>query len=1002
MTNKTSSKQFRRQRLLGRGGTADVFLVQPPATNHQFALKVPLDNSLETEKLFRTLAAREFDLIGDLKFPGLARLLQPYDDAAEGLLIEYCPGKSLDQLGIIEDQMRLFNILSAVAVDLEFLRLCGIIHGDLKPHNIFLPEHLDRLQSGKLSFCKLSDFSLGRHTEESDDVRAGVGTVGYMAPETVITSQVSPRSDLFALGVIAYQLAAGIHPFLDAGSDPVKTNARVREETPPSLSDIVTGLPTQFVELINQLLSKELNDRPGNAWQVCSVLESCGATYPFRKALNPRFFPERFWQNAKSYFHILNLTDSQHEEFEEISQNSPLKRRQTVSVNYSHGYLRHDGSRYTLHQNWYWVAKHRRELIRNVVCSPLSQKRRIVKAALVGSAQSARSMSILSEHEHCAVTDKSLSLILALLNVPAVKALAGRLATHCEAQDLPAEAARLHLLAGDLTGALRSALAAVKSLTAAHHNTEALRLIGRVVEYAELSNVTITARQLLMMKGDIYKQQGDTSLALETYQRIVELYEGLPVDELLGETYKDLGDLYRMRQETDAGLQALLKAKSIYTELGNQLELSKTLNNIGNIHWVSSHLPEAQQSYRQALRIQRRLRAMPEVASTLGNIGSIYALWGRYRRSIQVMELSLSLKRTIGNEGEIARSLNNLGYVHHISGRSGDAISYLIESLEINRRIGSKKEVLFNLENLTAVMIIAGRLVDAVPYLEEGLSLAEELHDRAHLATFHLSRSQVAILMGHVHEAAASLVKVEEYVRDISDRSLLINVKYHKAQLRQFVGDYGEAVRLAQFAYDEAASINDRAEQLRTLLTLTRLQRSEKVYDTAIALADELHFEREKFLCQGNMLERRMADVTDEIPESEVNSFAKGLTALREDCQRPRLCNIAAELLLRRNRMEPAVEFIKSSHESALAANQRPELAVAMFLQARIAQLKGEYEAAYRLLRQAFQIHKEIASEIVGDVDKHHYMQQRSIVQLTRGINELAIILGTKKQQAVD
>ncbi|MEW5995636.1 MAG: tetratricopeptide repeat protein, partial [Candidatus Zixiibacteriota bacterium] len=414
--------------------------------------------------------------------------------------------------------------------------------------------------------------------------------------------------------------------------------------------------------------------------------------------------------------------------------------RLIATANFLNGRLRYDGEKFCFADEIYWPARLRRHCLDPYLGAPLKAKRQTVKAAIVGDIQTSLKLGIIPPDLAGRIFQSLLHLIRQFLKPSIIRRLSASLGPVAERSDHHEPAARLYLQAGDLPNAIRCATHAIKTLSEQHRGVEAVRLINQVVEYATLTGVTIAARRLLMMKGDILKQAGDTNQALVTYETIIELYKDLPVDELLGETYKDLGDLYRMKQDCNQGLKCLHKASDIYTELNAELELSHTLNNIGNIHWIAGNLDDAVASYRKALRVQRRLKAVPEIASTLSNIGSVYAIKGRFRRSIHVMELALRLKRTIGDNGEIARSLNNLGYVHHISGRSGEAVSFLSESLDINRRIGSKKEVLYNLENLTDVMIAAGRLREALPYLTEGHTISDELNDCPHCAAFTLNR----------------------------------------------------------------------------------------------------------------------------------------------------------------------------------------------------------------------------------------------------------------------
>jgi serine/threonine protein kinase len=272
---------------LGRGGTAEV----SRAFSHQFgrdvAVKYPLRDGESPECSFLQLARREHELIGDRRYPGLVRLLAAPHENHDYLLLELCTGPTLDTLGRVDNIGHAFNLISAAAVVLEYLNASELIHGDLKSSNFFLPPNWRMRVADKLFFLKLSDFSLGRRATEPDSSRLGVGTVGYMAPETIVESRTSTRSDLFALGVIAYQLLTATHPFIRDEADPVRVSSRVREGDYPNPRQLRPDLPDSLVQLLESLLAVDENARPVSGWDVCRQLESMGATYPYRKALTP-------------------------------------------------------------------------------------------------------------------------------------------------------------------------------------------------------------------------------------------------------------------------------------------------------------------------------------------------------------------------------------------------------------------------------------------------------------------------------------------------------------------------------------------------------------------------------------------------------------------------------------------------------------------------------------------------------------------------------------------
>lgn len=890
------------------------------------------------------------------------------------------------------------NVLSAVALNLEFLQANSIIHGDLKPHNIFLPSKWQDLNNDRLFYVKLSDFSLGRFNHEPDGARAGLGTVGFMAPETVAQSRVTFPSDLFALGVIAYQVLTGVHPFMDDESDPVKINSRVREEDPAPLHSIRPDLPEDLVDLVERLLAKNESQRPQSGWEVCQALRKAGARYPFEKALRPaHFFSSKNYRvRIKA---IIQATDRQWRRLDLLHDESDAALRLLLTANFIKGSLRYDGRRFVFSKGIYWPATLRRNTLSVFQQSPFGHKRQIVKAAIVGDMASARDLGIISRDQLKHTPPSLPELMQQLIRPRLLRRYSAAYASRAERSESYEPAARLYLQAGELQGAERCAYQASVMLNKEHNSEAAVRIINRVVEYAQMIGKATEMRQLLMIRGDIHKQNGDTDLALATYRQIIDLSSDLPPDKLLAETYKDLGDLHRMKQESEAGLKALHNALEIYKELSDELEISHTLNNIGNIYWIASNLDAALDHYRRALRIQRRLDAPADVASTLGNIAMIYVIKGRFRRSIHLMNLSLMLKKKIGNAGEIARTLNNLGYAYHFSGIPRKAVSCLSEALKINRRIGSKKEILFNLENLAGVMTTAGQLKEVLPYLKEGMSLSEALSDKRHYAAFNLNIGTVLKRMGRFCEAERHFATGEEIIREIDDKMLAVEAAVRQAGLRYLLGDKTHALEVGETALKTARQINDKSGQLNALLLITRVSDEAHFIEAALALADELHLKRERTLINFNVIESLLEQSrTDEAYEAAEETLPE-LDQMSEDIELAWMCNVAAELMLAHDNLESALGYLSRAQRLANANGTLPEMITTLTLQGRIDLSKGDYEQCYRNYKSALQICKQITESIKNEADRRLFQNKRSTMFLVNEIKRLGILMG-KKQRA--
>src|SRR4029079_7610663 len=130
----------------------------------------------------------------------------------------------------------------------------GIIHRDLKPENIFLT------RDGR---AKILDFGIAKLTASAEGAFKGaatepgmvIGTVGYMSPEQVRGDAIDTRSDIFAFGVILYEMLSGIRPFKRDSS--IETLRAILKEEPPELTEKLPNIPPQLERLVRRCLEKE-------------------------------------------------------------------------------------------------------------------------------------------------------------------------------------------------------------------------------------------------------------------------------------------------------------------------------------------------------------------------------------------------------------------------------------------------------------------------------------------------------------------------------------------------------------------------------------------------------------------------------------------------------------------------------------------------------------------------------------------------------------------------
>jgi predicted Ser/Thr protein kinase len=216
---------------VGRGGMGVVYAAEDERLGRLVALKL-LPPAFSRDAVARERLAREARAAAALSHPSIATVYA-LDEIDGDLFIasELVRGSTLREYlaaGALPPE-RLLDTVVQIAEALDAAHRHGIVHRDLKPENVL------RTSEGRI---KVVDFGIARHVTPMPDAQVGLtlagaqlGTPGYMAPEQLRGHPVDARADIFAFGVMSYELATGIHPF--GGSDPAALLERLVSDNPP-------------------------------------------------------------------------------------------------------------------------------------------------------------------------------------------------------------------------------------------------------------------------------------------------------------------------------------------------------------------------------------------------------------------------------------------------------------------------------------------------------------------------------------------------------------------------------------------------------------------------------------------------------------------------------------------------------------------------------------------------------------------------------------------------
>ena len=255
---------------IGRGTMGVVYKAWDEAARRWVALKViPETGRIEELTRFR----REVEIARALHHPNIVHLYEVAQHGTDHVIsMEYVDGKTL--AGQRLAPKRAAELVAVVARAVQYAHSRGIVHRDIKPHNIMI----DR--EGK---PYLMDFGLAKSLDAPSSITAvgtAMGTPAYMAPEVAIgrMTRVDRRTDVYSLGAVLYDLVTGRPPF--RGTNPLDTIRRVIYEELTAPRKLAPDLPPELDEILLKALKKEKNDRYPTARHLAEALERFAAVGP--------------------------------------------------------------------------------------------------------------------------------------------------------------------------------------------------------------------------------------------------------------------------------------------------------------------------------------------------------------------------------------------------------------------------------------------------------------------------------------------------------------------------------------------------------------------------------------------------------------------------------------------------------------------------------------------------------------------------------------------------
>ena len=263
--------RYRLEELVASGGMAAVWRATDEVLARTVAVKI-LHPKLAGDGAFLERFRHEALAAASLTHPNVVAIYDTGSDRVGDLeqhyiVMEFCADGTV--AGALETDGRFAperaaRVGSSICTALEYAHGCGIIHRDIKPANVLITPD---------DTVKVGDFGIAKAVASTEDITTTgiiLGTVAYLSPEQARGVEPDPRSDLYSVGVVLFELIAGRPPF--SGETPLATAMMHLEQEAPSLRSIVPTVPRALDTAIMRALSKDPDERPQTAAEMRSEL----------------------------------------------------------------------------------------------------------------------------------------------------------------------------------------------------------------------------------------------------------------------------------------------------------------------------------------------------------------------------------------------------------------------------------------------------------------------------------------------------------------------------------------------------------------------------------------------------------------------------------------------------------------------------------------------------------------------------------------------------------
>jgi serine/threonine protein kinase/tetratricopeptide (TPR) repeat protein len=848
--------------VLGKGGMGSVYKAKDQELDRLVALKV-IRPELARNAAIVDRFKQELRLSHLVTHKHVIRMYDLGEDAGMRFItMEFVAGRDLRS--IIEEKGKLapvdaVGILRQICLALEAAHAVGILHRDLKPQNIMQDA------AGRVV---VMDFGLARTIEGDGMTQSGalVGTMEYMSPEQALGKDLDQRSDIFALGLICYEMLTGNMPFR-AESALASLIKRTQERAAP-ISDINPTVPGALSGIIGKCLERDLQLRYASTTEILQDLEAwdgkrAAASLHFTANVPSAGLSGRWLLFAGAVLLVIALAVSGIMFFRKPS-NSATADKATVGPTISLAIMPFYNASEDQSLNWLGSS------LADMLSSDIGQ------SPHVRMVSPDRLHQVLTDLHISGSSQVDVAVLRRLAEFTNAETIVygqyvragGQIRIDTTILDLthdtrftlktevPSEKDLLtsvDALAGDVRQKLSANPDILKELQAhaarpSTNSVAALRAYGDGLQLARAGRSLDAEKQfevatqadpnfaLAFSKlGEAYSQNGHDDLAEQASRRAVELSDSLPTQEkylieannarITKDTPKAIAAYEHLATENPANadvqfaLAGLYEQNSDYDSARKRLALvlatdPKNVDVLlasGRVELKAGNAQPGLDFLNRALSLSIQLDNQEEKAAILQAIGIAYSMLNKPDDAVRNYNESLNIKRQIGDKRGEAASLEQIGTLEDSTGHADESLASYKQSLAIRREIDDKAGIGNTLIDLGAFYISHGKPADALSYYTQALEIERELGDESNQALCLNNIGTMHVDEGHYQDALTYLDQAYQLRLKLKVPDDIAETLHNLAETNIKLGQYDAALDLYLKAIEAERTSNNQA-----------------------------------------------------------------------------------------------------------------------------------------------------------------------------------------------